>query len=279
MTMTIDPTTLPEISSDYTLAPEAIAAYQRDAVTLVRGLASADEIAAYRPLINDAVTRFNQETRPLEERDTYGMAFLQTSNLWARDAAVKRFSFAKRFAKVAAQLLGVDGVRMYHDQALYKEPGGGITPWHQDQHYWPLASDRVVTMWMPLVDVAADIGTLTFAPGSHAKGYLGDLPISDQSQNEFQQFVTNNGWETKTFGAMNAGDATFHSGWILHTAPSNPSKTFRREIMTVIYMDADMQTMHPDNKNRADDLAMWLPGVEGGEPAASPLNPVLYSSR
>jgi ectoine hydroxylase-related dioxygenase (phytanoyl-CoA dioxygenase family) len=279
MTLALDLNTLPEISSDYALAPETIAAYQRDAVTLVRGLATADEINAYRPLINEAVARYNQETRPLEERDTYGMAFLQTSNLWARDAAVKRFSFAKRFAKVAAQLLGVDGVRMYHDQALYKEPGGGITPWHQDQHYWPLATDRVVTMWMPLVDVAAEIGTLTFAPGSHNKGYLGDLPISDQSQNEFQQFVADNGWETKTFGAMNAGDATFHSGWILHTAPSNPSKTFRREIMTVIYMDADMQTMHPDNKNRADDLAMWLPGVSGGEPAASPLNPVLYSSR
>ena len=58
-------------------------------------------------------------------------------NLWAVDDAVKQFTLAKRFAKIAADLLGVDKVRLYHDQALYKEPGGGFTPWHQDQYYWP----------------------------------------------------------------------------------------------------------------------------------------------
>ena len=36
-------------------------------------------------------------------------------------------------------------VRLYHDQALFKEAGGGITPWHQDQHYWPLDTDRTIT--------------------------------------------------------------------------------------------------------------------------------------
>ena len=61
--------------------------------------------------------------------------------------------FGGRFAGVAAALLGVDGVRLYHDQALFKEPGGGPTPWHQDQVYWPLATDRTITMWMPLVDL------------------------------------------------------------------------------------------------------------------------------
>lgn len=29
--------------------------------------------------------------------------------------------------------LQVDGVRIYHDQALFKSPGGGPTPWHCDQ--------------------------------------------------------------------------------------------------------------------------------------------------
>jgi hypothetical protein len=26
----------------------------------------------------------------------------------------------------------VEGVRLYHDQALFKEAEGGITPWHAD---------------------------------------------------------------------------------------------------------------------------------------------------
>jgi len=44
----------------------------------------------------------------------------------------------------------VDGVRIYHDQALNKEPGGGYTPWHCDGYYWPLQSDKILTAWVPL---------------------------------------------------------------------------------------------------------------------------------
>ena len=35
---------------------------------------------------------------------------------------VKEFVFSRRLAGIAAQLLGVHAVRLYHDQALYKEP-------------------------------------------------------------------------------------------------------------------------------------------------------------
>ena len=44
----------------------------------------------------------------------------------------------------------VEGVRVYHDQALNKEPGGGYTPWHCDGYYWPVQSDKIVTAWVPL---------------------------------------------------------------------------------------------------------------------------------
>src|SRR5208283_1432214 len=104
-------------------------------------------------VILQARERFGAEATPLEKRDTYGKAFLKGMNLWVKDEGVKQFVLARRFAKLAAQLLGVDGVRVYHDQALLKEPGGGLTPWHQDQHYWPLATDKTITMWMPLADV------------------------------------------------------------------------------------------------------------------------------
>ena len=84
-----------------------------------------------------------------------------------------RFVLARRFAKIAAELMGVQGVRIYHDQALFKEPHGGPTPWHQDQYYWPLKTDKFVTMWMPLTDITAEMGPITFANGSQKLGYLG----------------------------------------------------------------------------------------------------------
>ena len=62
---------------------------------------------------------------------------------------IEEFVFSKRLAKIAADLLTVDGVRMYHDQALFNEGGGGITPWHADQYYWPLATGKTITAWIP----------------------------------------------------------------------------------------------------------------------------------
>ena len=86
-------------------------------------------------------------------------------NLWTHDERVRAFVFARRFARAAAELMGVAGVRLYHDQALFKEPGGGITPWHQDQFYWPLDTDAHVTLWMPLVRVTPEMGPMTLRVG------------------------------------------------------------------------------------------------------------------
>jgi len=212
----------------------------------------------------------------MSERDTYGRAFLQIMNLWENDEECKRFVFAKRFAKLAADLMGVEGVRLYHDQALFKEPGGGHTPWHQDQYYWPLDTNNTITMWMPLVDATAEMGTMTFASRSHTEGFLGHLEISDESEAKFQQFVADRGYPLSACGPMKAGDVTFHSGWTLHSAPGNATET-TREAMTIIYFADGARLLNPDNKNRQNDLERWHPGQQPGEVASSRINPILYS--
>jgi len=271
-------TILPDLSSDYPLAPEQVEAFQRTGHICLPAVAAPEEAAAYRLPISAIVERYKASTRPLEERDTYGKAFLQIGNLWRDDAAVARFVLARRFGKIAAGLMGVDGVRLYHDQALFKEPGGGPTPWHQDQGYWPLDTDKTVTLWMPLVDVGAESGTMTFASGSQASGYLGDLPISDRSEAEFDQFVRERGYDLHTHGAMAAGDATFHSGWTLHRAPGNATQAMR-EVMTIIYFADGTRVAEPQNKQQEHDLAGCLPGLHPGELAATELNPLVYSRK
>ena len=267
--------TFPDLSSDYPLNPDSMACFRRDGHVLLRSVASPDEIDAYRPAILAARDRHGPEATPLEERDTYGRAFLKGMNLWPKDDAVRQFVLARRFAKIAAELLGVDGVRVYHDQALVKEPGGGLTPWHQDQHYWPLATDHTLTMWMPLVDVTPEMGTLHFASGSHRGGYLGDLPISDASETRFEQFIRERGFVKAPGAAMAAGDATFHYGWTLHGAPGNSSPT-PREVMTIIWFPDGTKVGPLDNANRQRDRDRWLPGLPPGDLAASELNPVVY---
>src|SRR5579883_2509176 len=139
-------------------------------------------------------------------------------NLWVNDEEARTFVHAPRFAHIAADLMGVDGVRLYHDQALYKEAQGGATPWHQDQYYWPLDTSNTITMWMPLVDVPIERGALTFATGSHKDGLLGHIEISDESQNQYENYVKQKGYPVVN-DAMKAGDATFHYGLTVHSAP------------------------------------------------------------
>lgn len=269
------PANLPDLSSAYPISADQSAEYQKNGHVCLRSVASPEEVRAYRAAILHAVERNNTETRPLEERDTYGKAFLQIINLWRGDEAVRRFVLARRFAKIAADLMGVDGVRIYHDQALFKEPGGGRTPWHQDQGYWPLATNDTITMWMPLVNVGRQPGTMTFASQSHALGYLGDLPISDKSDQEFQKFVEERGYSLQTHGALAAGDATFHSGWTLHSAPGNPTEIMR-EVMTVIYFADGTRVARPENAQQENDLRGCLPGLQPGDLAASEINPLVY---
>ncbi len=273
--MSIAIETLPDLSSDYTLTDEQIESFRQNGHVLLRGVCTPSEVAAYREALTAAAYRYNVETRPMEERDTYGKAFLQVMNLWVKDEGVRRYVLARRFARIAAQLMGVDGVRLYHDQALYKEAGGGHTPWHQDQYYWPLDTDHTVTMWMPLVDVTIEMGALTFASGSHKEGFQGHVAISDESHDRYEQLVIDRGYPVVN-AAMAAGDATFHSGWTLHSAPGNASVT-DREVMTVIYFADGTKALEPDNPNRANDLEGWLPGVKPGELAASELNPLVHS--
>ena len=180
---------LPDLSSPYHLEPEQIVSYQQNGHILLRGIASPAEIAAYRPVLEEAIYRYNQEKRALHERDTYGKAFLQIGHLWERDEGVKRFVLAHRFAQIAADLMGVERVRLYHDQALFKEPGGGPTPWHQDQFYWPLDTHHTITMWIPLVEVLEAMGPMSFVSGSQKKGYLGNFAISDESQAIFERMI------------------------------------------------------------------------------------------
>lgn len=265
---------MPDLSSDYPLEPASIEAYQRDGHVLLRNVASKEELKAYGEVIAAEMNRRQPQTVPLEERDAYHKAFVQIGNLWEENESVAKFVLARRFAKIAADLMGVDGVRIYHDQGLFKEPGGGPTFWHQDQYYWPLDTPHTITMWMPLVDVPIEMGALTFASGSHKNGCVAKMSISEDSEEALDRIVKESGFAIHN-DAMSAGDATFHAGWTIHCAPGNNTDRMR-SVMTVIYIADGVRIIEPDNPHRPADLERWFPGLSPGDIAASRLNPLVY---
>ncbi|WP_299596590.1 phytanoyl-CoA dioxygenase family protein [uncultured Microbulbifer sp.] len=262
-------------SQSYDLPESAAKCFARDGHITLRGVASASEVAEQRQVVADAIARTEHTTLPMAQRDTYQKAFLKHMNLWSRDLEVRKYICAQRYGEIAARLMGVDGVRIYHDQALYKEPGGGHTPWHQDQHYWPVDTDNTITMWMPMVDLDPSMGILQFASGSHRDGYLGDQPISDDSEAAFSSYVQDRGYRVSCDTALSAGDATFHAGWTLHSAGANSSPRMR-EVMTVIWVADGCRVSEPQNFNQHRDLQRWMPGLVAGDKVASTLNPLVY---
>ncbi|WP_433443275.1 phytanoyl-CoA dioxygenase family protein [Nonomuraea sp. CA-141351] len=263
-----------DLESRYDLDAAALRHFNDNGFVKLPGVLDAGTIAAYEPEITSKVIELNTQHLSLAERDTYGKAFLQVTNLWRHSDLVRELVLSPRLARIAAELLGVDGVRLYHDQALYKEPGGGFTPWHADQYYWPLATDRTVTVWIPLQETPAEMGPLAFAAGSHRFEYGRDLPISDESERELQQALA-----ARDFPHVETpyrlGEVSYHLGWTFHHAAPNRSDIPRR-VMTVIYMDADITVSRPVNGNQRADLSAWLPGAEVGAVPDTPLNPVLY---
>ena len=263
------------LSQTYPLSSEQVDAYARDGHVFLPQLLPAEALASFREAIVATADRHSTESRPLEERDTYGKAFLQIFNLWTRNETARRFVLAPRFAQVAAQLMGVDAVRIYHDQALFKEPGGGITPWHQDQHYWPLNTDRTITLWMPLVDISEDMGMMQFASGAHRLGQIANQTISDASEAFYADYIAREGLPIAGEPRARAGDASLHAGWALHRAMPNASSK-RREVMTAIYFADGARVENPVRPETRGDLQAWLENLPPGALAATRLNPVVW---
>jgi len=257
-----------------TVADADRAAFARDGHVTLRGLLPPEELAAVGREITRLTLQLNNEKRALDERDTYGRAFLQVMNLWEKSPLVGRFVMGQRLARVAAQLLGVKGVRLYHDQSLYKEPGGGHTPAHADQYYWPLATDRTVTAWIPLQDVPMPMGPLGFYSGSHVVPEGRDLGISDASEEDIPARMAELG-HPYVCSPFALGDVSFHLGWTFHRAEPNTSDR-PRSVMTVIFMADDTHLLDAFNAVQENDRAQWCPGIAPGALADSPKNPVIW---
>lgn len=264
-----------ELNKPYDLTSAQIAFYKKHQFIKLKQVLSEDALQYFNEVISEQVALMNKEERALEERSTYGKAFLQLFNLWREHALVKELVFSKRIAQIASDLMEVNGVRLYHDQALFKEGGGGITPWHADQYYWPLATDKTVTAWIPLQATPLEMGPLEFSAGSHAIVEGRELEIGDDSEALIQKRLRVTDFE-HIIEPFDVGEISFHSGWIFHRAGENSTQDMRK-VMTIIYMDKDMLLKAPDNANQENDWHTWCPGATIGEVIDTPLNPVLYS--
>ena len=252
---------LPPLAPDYPISDAQVAQFWHDGFIILRSVLSPEEIRAYGAVIREtAMRRFAAK----DMQAAAPGAFLQTLGLRFDSEGVRRFCLAPRFGAIAARLLQVPAVRIFHEQALFKQPGGTDSHWHQDQYYWPLATDRSLGLWMPLVDCSREMGSIRFVRGSHRYGDLGGQQISDESAHYFDDFIARERLEIHQTEELAAGDCTFHLGWTVHGAPANHCAAMREAMIVTFYPDGT-RVDALSNPSRVNDARVFLGGRAPGE--------------
>ena len=260
-----------ELDSEYEITEEQINQFRKDGFIKLKNVLSPKLLASFEDIVTKLVIKYDYRTKPLQDRSTYDQAFIQIMNIWRKDEYVKKYVFCKRFSGIARRLMGTSGIRIYHDQALYKEPKGGFTPWHCDQQYWPVSSNKICTIWIPFQETPDEMGPLCFAKGSQEYTEGRDLAISDQSEEFLSKKMAEQGYEINR-APFELGEVSFHSGWTFHFAPLNQTDKMRK-VMTMIYMDSEMKLKEPETPGQELDKETWCPGVEVGEVIDCPITP------
>ncbi len=260
---------------DAALTPQLVEDFRRDGFVVVAGLLSSDERRRYGSAVDGAVGRRSRgDTRALAEKSRYEQSFIQCQNLWEDSEGVRPLTFHPLLAETAARLLGVGAVRLWHDQALYKEPGGRETDPHQDQPYWPIVETNTITAWIPFDGSTLETGAMGYLPGSHRLGLREFVNIftgeADGGANGVLGRDELAGIEP-VFVEVPAGAVAFHHGLTFHLAGANRTGTVRR-VHTVIYF-ADGSTR---GEGKFPHPSVERAGIGLGEVIASDVTPLAW---
>ncbi len=214
------------------ITQEHIDQYQRDGVTLVRGLFR-DQLELLRAGVEANMHAPGPYASNNEKPGQTGRFFDDYCN-WTRIPEFEEAIRTSPVAEVAADLMQSDRVQMFHDHVLVKEPGTSMaTPWHQDGPYYFVEGQQTISFWSPLDPVRE--ATLRCVAGSHAwekevlptrwvseEGFFPDegqyMPVPDPDAEGMRVLE----WE------MEPGDAVAFNYRTLHGARGNTSDQRRR---------------------------------------------------
>jgi ectoine hydroxylase-related dioxygenase (phytanoyl-CoA dioxygenase family) len=268
------------------LTKEQIESYRSSGFIVIENFLSEEELEQWRETVTKAVKeragikipgkeiRIGEADGINEDADYFGKVFDQLLNLWQTDEGVKKIMLDERLGNMAAQLAGVDGIRIWHDQALIKRPWANPTSWHLDTPFWSFSDRNAISIWVALDNATLENGCLFFIPGSHKQTNFDKITIGKNMDGIFDVYPQLK--NTMPVAApMKAGSCSFHNGLTVHGANANMTSGFRRA-MTCAYMpDGNLFNGEP---NILPDA--YLKKLKIGDPLNNDeQNPLIYHAR
>ena len=266
------------------LDDQQIHSYRENGYLLIENFLSPEELSVWRAAVNEAMTTRGGRKMPFsdtkvgeddginKESDYYGKVFDQMLNLWQTNDQVKQLMLDKRIGKMAADLAGWAGTRIWHDQALVKRPWANPTSWHLDTPFWSFSDRRALSIWVALDDATMENGCLYFIPGSYHTTTFENPGIGknmDAIFDFYPQFI-----KSKSVAVpMKAGSCSFHNGLTIHGAGANMTNGYRRA-MTCAFMPDGAEFNGIKNILSDTQFARLKPGDLLNDESQ---NPLIYS--
>lgn len=233
------------------VSPDDVQTYRRDGFVVLRGVIDPGTLA----LIEQGVAKnlaapskwSNDYTTQADPGAPKGRFFDDYVN-WGAIEEFSRTALSGPLPRIAAELMGTDRPRFFHEHVLVKEPGTATpTPWHHDDPYYGVEGMDNVSIWVPLDTVPASIA-LRCITGSHLSPrrfipnrFVDDSPYVRAAEG-FETFPSVE--ELESLGTVvtcpaEPGDVVAFHYRTLHSAPGTAHHAHRRRVVSYRYVGDD----------------------------------------
>jgi phytanoyl-CoA hydroxylase len=220
-----------------TVTDGEIECYQRDGFLLMPDFLSPAELEDWRAATERGVAARLARSDELSNAgsdDFYRHVFTQVSGLVRIDEGMAGLLLDPQLGDIAAALTGVERMRLWNDQALFKPPWGNPTAWHLDAPYWSFEDRRALTVWIALDEATIENGCLWYLPGTHRTARFDAVELGGNLGGLFDTYPDWSGIDAVP-AVLPAGGAVWHNGLVAHGASANMTPRGRRA-MTCAYM-------------------------------------------
>ena len=267
-----DDAVIAELATPYALTDDQIAFFRENGFIKLRDVFSPGTVLRLRAELMRLLKAEFDVDPDFGARDR----FLSLEMVWPENPLLRAYVLSPRLGQISADLLEVPAVRLYHDNVLAKQAGCGRTPWHFDDHHFPLDTHDVVTAWAPAQPIPLEMGPLAFAYPLDVHKLVDAVSFektgTGYDRGVAEVFARNGVAVDETPFEM--GEVSFHHNLNFHTAARNRTDRSRVVLANTYYADGarivDAPTMV------SGDWQKFMPGVGPGDVAASPLNPVCW---
>ena len=231
------------------VADSDLEAYQRDGAVPLRGLIDTDTLDDLARAIEDDIREPGPFYHGYESEEG---RFHGNLRLWETHEAFRRVCLDSELPAIARQFFGSRKVNLLYDQLFVKEASmSQRTRWHNDQPYWPIRGDHILSIWIALDRTTADNGRLEFIRGSHRwnrwfqpevfgktdaiaqyerNPEFEDIPDIEASREDYDIIS----WD------LEPGDVYVFHGLTVHGAGGNALENRRRRGYTIRYTGDDI---------------------------------------